>query len=114
MSNRYNGRRKLTNTKRFYEEYMDERGVTKIRHYNTPKMGYPKPEQVAAHISRIPHIWKSKDMYWKLAAQYYGDSQLWWVIAWFNKKPTESHVKLGDTIQIPTPLDQVLAYMHGD
>ncbi len=113
MSSRYNVRRKLINTKRFYEQYMEERGVRKIQHYSTPKMRYPKPETIAKKLTRIPHIWKSKDMYWKLAAQHYGDSELWWVIAWFNKKPTESHVKLGDIIQIPMPLDEVLFHLNG-
>jgi len=112
MSSRYNGRKKLTNTKRFYEEYMEERGLKKIRHFNTPKMRYPKPETIASELTRIAHVWKSNDMYWKLAADHYGDSHLWWVIAWFNKKPTESHVKLGDIIQIPFPLDIVLFHLH--
>lgn len=110
MSSRYNLRRKLTNTMRFYKEYMRERGVGKISHYNTPKMRYPAPEIVATDINRIQHIWKAGDMYWKLAAKHYGDSELWWVIAWFNKKPTENHVKLGDIIHIPKPLDVVLSH----
>ena len=87
---------------------MEERGVKKIRHYNTPKMKYPKPEAIANEITRIAHIWKSKDMYWKLAAEHSGDSELWWVLAWFNKKPTESHVQWGDIIPIPMPLETVL------
>jgi len=48
------------------------------------------------------------DRYFKLAHRFYGDSKLWWVIAWFNKKPTESHVDVGDLILIPTDLYQIL------
>jgi len=33
---------------------------------------------------------------------------MWWVIAWFNKLPTESHIKLGDVIYIPMPLNEIL------
>ena len=91
---------------------MEERGIKKIRQYSTAKMTYPKPEAIANEIQRVSHIWKSKDMYWKLAATHYGDSQLWWVIAWFNKKPTESHCKLGDIIHIPMPLETVLYHLH--
>ena len=87
---------------------MEQRGVKKIQQYSTPKMKYPSPQAIADNIERIPHVWKSRDMYWKLAAEFYGDSQLWWVIAWFNKKPTESHCKLGDIIYIPIPLETVL------
>jgi len=90
---------------------MRERGVKRIRHYNTPRFNYPSPETVAENITRIQHIWKSEDMYWKLAAEHYGDSNLWWVIAWFNKKPTESHVTPGEIIHIPAPLDTVLSYL---
>ena len=46
-----------------------------------------------------------------LAHQYYGDSELWWVIAWYNQTPTESHVELGDVLQIPLPLHKVLSSM---
>jgi hypothetical protein len=111
MPSRYNLRKALVNSKRFYKDYMKERGVKRIRHYNTPKFSYPDPEVVANSLTRVRHIWTSKDMYWKLAAKHYGDSELWWVIAWFNKKPTEAHVALGDVIYVPMPLDTVLSYL---
>ena len=44
----------------------------------------------------------------KLAHQFYGDFKQWWVIAGFNKKPTESHVKMGDTIRIPKDISEAL------
>ena len=60
----------------------------------------------------MDHIWKEGDRFFKLAHQYYGDSTMWWVIAWFNRTPTEAHVSLGDTIYIPRPLDLVLDYLN--
>ena len=51
------------------------------------------------------------DRYYKLAASFYGDARYWWIIAWFNKKPTESHIKVGDIIRIPTSLGDILAAM---
>ena len=74
-------------------------------------MPYPTVEQ-AGNLTFINHVWKQGDRYFKLASEYYGDPTLWWVIAWFNKKPTESHVKLGDIIQIPMPLETVLFHLH--
>ncbi len=56
-------------------------------------------------------VWTMGDRYYKLAAAYYGDPTYWWVIAWFNKKPTESHVNIGDVIRIPTSLSDVLTAM---
>ena len=43
-----------------------------------------------------------------LAFDIYDDASLWWVIAKFNNKPTEGHLKLGDQVLIPLPLSQVL------
>ena len=51
------------------------------------------------------------DRYYKLADGYYGDSRYWWIIAWFNKKPTESHIKVGDIIRVPTSLGDILSAM---
>jgi hypothetical protein len=59
----------------------------------------------------FPHIWKTGDRYYKLAAAYYGRPQLWWVIALYNQKPTEGHLKRGDVIKIPTSLDLLLYYL---
>jgi nucleoid-associated protein YgaU len=110
---RYDSRRVITNSSRFYAEMLEKRGLRRIRQYNTPYMSYPSPEQISATIDRVSHLWKTGDQYWKLAHQYYGESELWWVIAWFNKKPTESHIKMGDTIHIPMPLNSVLKYLKG-
>jgi len=43
-----------------------------------------------------------------LASKYYGDPKQWWVIASFNRTPTESHVKIGDLIRIPLSLADAL------
>ena len=60
------------------------------------------------NIEGISHLWTLGDRYYKLADKYYGDSTMWWVIAWFNRAPTEAHLKIGDIIIIPTPLDDWL------
>jgi len=38
---------------------------------------------------------------------------MWWVIAWYNQKPTEAHFNVGDVVYIPTPLANVLQYFKG-
>ena len=92
-----------------YDEFFDERGVRQIRQYMTPVMNYPNTSQ-KLNLSYDSHIWKVGDRFYKLAHKYYGDSRYWWVIAWYNKKPTESHVALGDVLSIPLPLSTVLTY----
>ena len=47
-----------------------------------------------------------------IAGQQYQDASLWWVIAMFNKKPTEAHFNLGETVYVPLPLEQVLRIME--
>ena len=46
--------------------------------------------------------------YGLLAAEHYGNPKYWWVIAWYNQRPTENMLNLGNTIIIPKPLEVVL------
>ena len=55
-------------------------------------------------------VWSEGDRYYKLAQHFYGDSAHWWIIAWFNKKPTEGHINFGDLIYVPLPLERVISY----
>ncbi len=54
------------------------------------------------------HVWKYGDRYYKLANTYYGDPQLWWIIAWYNGYPTEVNVKIGDVLEIPLNFEQII------
>jgi nucleoid-associated protein YgaU len=94
-----------------YAEQMNARNVRMIEHYASPNMTYPDFEQMG-NISTISHVWKLGDHYYKLAHKHYGQTKLWWVIAWFNKAPTESHLTPGQVILIPTPLHAALSFMR--
>ena len=83
---------------------------TSIQHLETSMLEYPPSEDIKS-FGYINHFWTMGDKYYKLAQQYYGEPEYWWVIAWFNKKPTEHHVALGDLIKVPTPLNDVLDSM---
>ena len=45
---------------------------------------------------------------YKYAHEIYGSTQYWWIIAWFNNKPTDIHCKIGDVIYVPVPLDKAV------
>tara|TARA_Y100000310_G_C20008251_1_gene501703 strand:- start:193 stop:489 length:297 start_codon:yes stop_codon:yes gene_type:complete len=94
-----------------YREQIEARNVKVIDHYNTPNMMYPDFSQMKK-ITTIKHVWSIGDRYYKLAHKHYGQAKLWWLIAWFNKAPTESHLSLGQVIKIPTPLVAALSYMR--
>jgi hypothetical protein len=104
---RYDGRRILNNSLPMYRELLQERGRVYITHYGTPTMRYPTAQEMST-LTMIGHIWTIGDRFYKLAHKHYGMSKLWWVIAWFNRTPTEAHLSLGDVVNIPKPLDSVL------
>ena len=100
-------RRTVRNDSELYEETFRKRGVKHIDQYPTPVMKELTVD-MTAKIEQISHVWSIGDRYYKLAHKYYGDSKLWWVIARFNGKPTESHLNLGDIVSIPVPLTDAL------
>jgi hypothetical protein len=112
MPKRYDGIEEAYNREEMYEEHMERRGVKHIIQYKTYTMHHPTPQQIGK-LTMVGHTWSLGDRYYKLAHQYYGDSQWWWIIAWFNQKPTESHVELGEVINIPLPLDKILGILRG-
>ena len=111
MGIRYNNSTTILNDKDIYEEFREERLTKNIRHYETPEMPYLSVRHRLS-VSRLPHIWRVGDRYWKLASKYYKNPSLWWLIAWFNQKPTEAHLSIGDTILIPKPLSKILEYYN--
>ena len=107
---RYDTRTIEKNSSEFYETYLEQRGVKYINQYTTSEFVYPT-EMQDNNIMYITHVWTYGDRFFKLSNKYYGDPTLWWVIAMYNKKPTEHNVKLGEQIKIPTPIQKILTYM---
>ena len=108
---RYKNQRVFFNDKEAYQRYLKKtRGMQKLKQYSTPMFKYPSQEEFA-NFNTIKHIWGVGDRYFKLAAEYYDDPEMWWVIAFFNQRPTEFHLKAGDVIYIPVPLESILFYV---
>jgi hypothetical protein len=105
---RYRNRSVFANSDDLYDELLEARGVERIQQYVTAdNIDLTK----ISDIKTIPHAWKTGDRYFKLANQYYGRPELWWIIALYNKAPTESLLKRGNVILIPTPVEQLLYYL---
>jgi nucleoid-associated protein YgaU len=81
-----------------------------VEQYSTP-VNVRLTDAQRRTITEVNHIWKTGDRYYKLAERYYGRPQYWWAIALYNNKPTEGHIKLGDTIRVPLPLEKYLRYL---
>lgn len=106
---RYDNRKLFNNELDLYENVLRQRSLSLIRQYNTGTLKYPDSNQLNT-LNVEKEIWKVGDRLYKFADEYYGDVRLWWVIAWYNKKPTENHFQIGEEVLIPFPLDKLLNY----
>ena len=102
------GVEKVENNTDIVQPFLDKIGATKVNHYSLAFFGDPVDEEFLKEITVTTHIFSSGDKLSKIAYDHYGDPRLWWVLAWFNAKPTDFHCKIGDTIRIPEPLLEVL------
>ena len=110
MTSRYAGREIGINDLDIYKKLLKEKNIKFIKQYFSPNLKHLTSDQIN-QLELVGHVWSLGDRYYKLAYEYYGDSTLWWVIAWYNQKPTESHLQIGDTIQIPLPLEKFLSFI---
>jgi len=106
---RYRNVKSYENEEEVYEGLREQRKLKRVRQYVSPRMTYPS-EEIRRSLMEISHPWAHGDKYWKLAETYYGDPKYWWVIAWYNLKPTDVHCKIGEIILVPKPLGKVLKY----
>jgi nucleoid-associated protein YgaU len=94
--------------KKVYSEKFNKNKRLFLSKLATLNIKYPEFSDVL-NFDYASHVWSAGDRYYKLSFQHYGDPQYWWVIAWFNKKPTEGHVSAGDIIRVPKPIGEVLS-----
>lgn len=106
MSRYTSSTRKTTN--QFLSNLLKSRGDKQVTFNTIPNMGSVRESDYDSLTIRY-HTWKQGDKLYKLADTYYGDSSLWWLIAWFNKKPTDALFALGDTVEIPFPIQNALS-----
>ena len=87
-------------------------GFVISRFHNKKSRGnYGSKESFLEEISVAEHVFSLGDTLSKIAFKQYGDSRLWWVLAWFNTKPTDLHCEVGEIIYAPHPLEEVLNQM---
>lgn len=114
MGSRYRDRAEhLVSPDGVYEELLKVRGRE-----SKPLMAYASPEyreikdEDVLDMEIVFHTWKVGDRFYKLSEKYYGTTEYWWIIARFNKKPTEAHLKIGETLQIPLPAWKAIQYIR--
>lgn len=110
-SKRYINRIIINNDAELFEQTLDSRNLKFIRHYTTAKFRYPTESELS-RLNINTETWKLGDRLYKYSYKYYGSAELWWIIAWFNQKPTDGHFNIGDEILIPTPLDKLYVFFE--
>ena len=88
-----------------YKDLLEDRGVESISYYDNYSFSN---DFTSEDYAVYEHIWSHGDKLYKLAQRYYGDKDMFWMIALYNKKPTDSHYKYGDIVEIP--IDQARLY----
>ena len=110
MASRFLNRKIITNDNFLYYQKMFDKGVRNFKQYESATLEYPTANEIT-NLQIVSHIWKQGDSYEKLAFKYYQDSAYWWIIAHYNEKPTEQHVSIGESIEIPLPLFLILDFL---
>ena len=109
MPNRLGNRKIYQNSKKIYKHLREQRGIkNSIRHYGTPNIKDLTVEEIST-LDVVNESWTVGSRLYKYAHKYYNDPKLWWVIALFNQKPTDSHFSPGDVVYIPMPVEKVLS-----
>ena len=104
---RYKRTNLFLNDDELYSSHLKKRRLGAIFQYETAF--FPEiTEEEYEDTDSILHVWKVGDRFSKLSQIYYKDAQYWWVIAFFNKKPTDSHMTIGEEVYIPIPLEAAL------
>jgi hypothetical protein len=111
MIGRYNNREVVNNNSDRYKEIRDERNILVLRQYTTPALKHPTSIDIQ-NITIRNEVWKTGSKLFKIAKKYYGSPKLWWIIAWYNQKPTEAHFQVGDIVEVPTPLEEIIRILE--
>jgi nucleoid-associated protein YgaU len=108
---RDDNRERIVTTEQEYENLLEKRELKRVRHFSTPVLKGPTPAQRRS-LQTATRVWSAGDTLMKLANEYYGNVRYWYIIAWYNFKPTDAHFQLGDTVYIPTNLSKILSILR--
>lgn len=85
------------NNNDLYKKIIEERGIKKINQHRTKIFN----KIDLSNINYGKYIWKKDDNLFKIANRFYSNRNYWWIIAYVNNKPSDSHFEIGDEVLIP-------------
>ena len=109
--NRYRNYNLITNDLTFYKKQLKRRDKKTIVQVRPRPLG-TLSDEVRRRIIEIKVSWSVDTKLYKLANEYYGDQDLWWVIGYYNNKPTDADWNVGDEVAIPTPISLILESLN--
>jgi hypothetical protein len=104
---RYRKYRTKTTDSSFYSKQLNRRDIKSLEHYELKSFGSISDED-KRRLRITTTFWSAGTSLTKLADQYYGDQNLWWIIGFYNNKPIDANWQMGDKVLIPTPLQTIL------
>lgn len=66
---------------------------------------YPEFEKISSLIFAY-EVWEVGSRLHKISEKYYNDPSFWWVIGFYNKKPTDANWAVGDIVKVPVSLEE--------
>lgn len=108
---RYNQVKTFDNDNELYKKELSQKDKLFYRQYESVKLNMLL-ESDFEEFDIKSHIWVQGDTFEKLSSLYYGNPRFWFLLAYFNNKPTEFHVENGGVIYIPMPLQKVLNFYN--
>ena len=108
MSNRNLYRDIVTAIINFTNPSRERRGLEEVTMLDRVHNPAPTEEELREDLEDFQVVYKLGDRLYKFAHKYYGNPEYWWIIAWYNNKPTDSHFRIGDTVYIPKDLQVAL------
>ena len=107
MPSRYINKKVYKTTPRNLGDILKRRNLNNARILETIFLR-PLTQEAMSGLEIRSIVWKKQFKLFKLAQRLYGDPKLWWIIAWFNQKPTDADYKPGDIIKVPFPPEEII------
>lgn len=107
---RYKNYELIDNDSSFYSKQRKARSKNKITQYRLRTLG-SLPDSIRNQLIITEIVWKVDTKLYKLADGFYGDPDLWWLIGYYNNKPTDANWAVGDKVLIPTPPRIILEFL---
>tara|TARA_B100000287_G_C20093023_1_gene567218 strand:+ start:118 stop:447 length:330 start_codon:yes stop_codon:yes gene_type:complete len=87
-----------------YSEVFERKGVKYLRIRRTKDFSSLRGVEVEIAGE---HVWTNTDSLFRLANEFLGSYDNWWVLALINKKPTDAHFTVGDIVFIPSDVSRI-------